>query len=45
MTVWEFSPDIEVSMEYNPDIICTDDDIQLQAAYEFNLNVKIFVFS
>lgn len=28
------SPDIEVSMEYNPDIICTDDDIQLQAAYD-----------
>lgn len=26
------NPDIEVSMEYAPDIICTDDDIQLQTA-------------
>lgn len=26
------SPDTEISMDYDPDIICTDDDIQLQAA-------------
>lgn len=28
------TPDIELSMEYDPDIICTDDDIQLQAALD-----------
>lgn len=28
------SPDIEVEMDYSADIICTDDDSQLQAAYE-----------
>lgn len=27
-------PDIEVEMEYDPDIICTDDDIQLQKALD-----------
>ena len=28
------TPDIEVSMDYLPDIICTDNDIQLQKALE-----------
>lgn len=28
------APDIEVAMDYNPDIICTDDDIQLQTAFD-----------
>ncbi|MDE6782076.1 MAG: S41 family peptidase [Ruminococcus sp.] len=28
------APDIELSMDYDPDIICTDDDIQLQAALD-----------
>lgn len=28
------SPDIEVAMDYDPDIICTDDDIQLQNALD-----------
>lgn len=28
------SPDIDVSMEYDPDIICTDDDVQLQTAID-----------
>lgn len=28
------TPDIELSMEYDPDIICTDEDIQLQAALD-----------
>ena len=27
-------PDIEIEMEYDPDIICTDDDIQLNKAIE-----------
>ncbi len=28
------TPDIELSMDYNPDIICTDEDIQLQKALD-----------
>lgn len=28
------TPDIEVSMEYSPDIICTDEDVQLQKALD-----------
>lgn len=28
------TPDIEIPMDYNPDIICTDEDIQLQTALD-----------
>ena len=28
------SPDIEISMDYQPEIICTDDDIQFQSALD-----------